>query len=199
MKTPSERQQMKLRYRIFFTLILIAVIATCAVYNYTKTAIQAEKSAYPLEYTHIVEKYADQYGIDCAIIYATILIESGFNPNAASPKGAQGLMQITPDTFEWLCTKTGEDNTKLDILDPDVNIRYGTYFLAMLYEEFGDAKIAHAAYNAGRARIRNWLKDENYFKDGELYYIPFTETRNYVEKIKKATEKYRNILEVTKK
>lgn len=196
---PSERQQMKLRYRILFTLMLIAAIAAIAVYNYTRTAIEEEKAAYPLKYNHIVEKYADQYGVDRAIIYATILCESNFEPNASSHKGAQGLMQITPDTFEWLCTKTGEDSTTLDILDPDINIRYGTFFLSMLYEEFGDPKIAHAAYNAGRARIKSWLEDENYFRDGELYHIPFSETRRYVEKIKRTTEKYRNILEVNRK
>ncbi len=186
---------MKLRYKILLTFILILAVTAAAVYNYTKTAMQNEIKAYPLKYTEIVEKYSFEYGIPQAVIYATIKCESNFDPDAASPKGAQGLMQITPDTFEWLCTKTGEDISQLDILDPDVNIRYGTFFLSMLYEEFNDATLAHAAYNAGRARVREWLKNEDYYKDGKLYNIPFEETRKYVERIKISTQKYYNILE----
>lgn len=187
---------MKLRTKIFFTVIIIIAVSAVSVYGYVRWAMRREMAEYPLKYTYTVEKYSREYGVPEAIIYATILCESSFMSRAASPKGAQGLMQITPETFEWLCTKTGEDSATLDLLDPDVNIRYGTYFLSMLYEEFGDPTIAHAAYNAGRSRVKSWLEDENYSKDGKLYYIPFDETRVYVERIKRATEKYYNILEV---
>lgn len=187
---------MKLRSKVFLTLLAVTVLSAFSVYNYVNTVIRREKAEYPIKYSEIVEKYSEEYGVPAAVVYATIRCESGFNPDAASPKGARGLMQITPDTFEWLCTKTGENSQTLDLLDPDVNIRYGTFFLAMLYEEFGDAKTAHAAYNAGRGRVRGWLEDENCSKDGKLYYIPFEETRVYVERIKRATEKYYNILEV---
>lgn len=194
----SKKQRHKLRYKVFFTLIVIVAISVFSVYNYTKIALREQIKNYPMEYADIVEKYSSLYGVDEPVIYATILCESNFDSGAVSPKGAMGLMQLTPDTFEWLCTKTGEDIQSLDILDPEVNIRYGTYFLAMLYEEFGAADIVHAAYNAGRSRVRGWLKSEEYFKDGKLYNIPFKETRSYVEKIKRATQKYYNILEVQK-
>jgi len=189
---------MKLRYKAFFTIVIIVVCTVAAVHNYTQTALENEKNTYPLKYTAIVEKYSHKYGIEPSVVYATILCESGFDADAVSPKNALGLMQITQDTFEWLCTKTGEDSESLDIMSPEVNIRYGTLLLSMLYEEFDDADVAHAAYNAGRARIKSWMKDERYYKDGALYHIPFEETRNYVGKIKRSIEKYRNILEVTK-
>lgn len=187
---------MKLRIKAFFTVVIILAISYFGIAEYVKRNIQYENIRYPLKYTHEVEKYSEIYGVNQEIIYATILCESGFDAGALSNKNAVGLMQITPETFEWLCTKTGEDSEKMDISDPETNIKYGTFFLSMLYDEFGDAKIAHAAYNAGRGRIKEWLKNSEYYKDGELYYIPFSETRNYVEKIRKATEKYANILEV---
>jgi len=187
---------MKSSVKFLLTLLVIAAVSYFAITEYVKRNIEYENIRYPLKYTHEVEKYSELYDVKQEIIYATILCESGFDPEAVSGKSAVGLMQLTPDTFEWLCTKTGEDSDKLDISDPETNIKYGTFFLSMLYEEFGDAKIAHAAYNAGRGRIKEWMKSSEYFKDGELYYIPFSETRNYVEKIRVATEKYANILEV---
>ncbi|MBQ9920737.1 MAG: lytic transglycosylase domain-containing protein [Clostridia bacterium] len=187
---------MKSSVKFLLTLLVIAAVSYFAITEYVKRNIEYENIRYPLKYTHEVEKYSELYDVKQEIIYATILCESGFDAEAVSGKSAVGLMQLTPDTFEWLCTKTGEDSDKLDISDPETNIKYGTFFLSMLYEEFGDAKIAHAAYNAGRGRIKEWMKSSEYFKDGELYYIPFSETRNYVEKIRVATEKYANILEV---
>ena len=187
---------MKSGIKILFTLAVIAAITVFAVQKYTKTALYNEFEAYPERYSDIVEKYSRQYGVETAIIYATILCESGFDEKAVSSAGAQGLMQITPETFEWLCTKTGDNAEEIDIFDADTNIRYGTLLLSMLYEEYGDATVAHAAYNAGRGRIREWMKNEAYYKDGKLYNIPFRETRNYVTKIKNATDKYRNISEV---
>ena len=187
---------MKSSVKFLLTLLVIAAVSSFAITEYVKRNIEYENIRYPLKYTHEVEKYSELYDVKQEIIYATILCESGFDAEAVSGKSAVGLMQLTPDTFEWLCTKTGEDSDKLDIFDPETNIKYGTFFLSLLYEEFGDAKIAHAAYNAGRGRIKEWMKSSEYFKDGELYYIPFSETRNYVEKIRVATEKYANILEV---
>ena len=187
---------MRLRFKVLFAVVFIAVLSYFAVTKYIEQSFSYENIRYPLKYTEYVEKYSKLYGVSEHIIYATILCESGFDAGAVSNKSAVGLMQITPDTFEWLCTKTGEDSEKLDITDPETNIKYGTFFLSMLYEESGNAKVAHAAYNAGRGRIKEWMKNSEYFKDGELYYIPFAETRNYVERIRIATEKYANILEV---
>lgn len=188
--------KLKFKFKLLLTVIIIAAISYLAITEYVDRSFMFENSKYPLKYTSEVEKYSRMYDVKQEIIYATILCESEFNADAVSHRGAIGLMQMTQETFEWLCTKTGEDCDELDIFDPETNIKYGTFFLSMLYEEFGDAKIAHAAYNAGRGRIKEWLKSSEYYKDGELYYIPFTETRNYVEKIREATEKYANILEV---
>lgn len=187
---------MKSIFKFFSAVLITAVVTYFIVSGYAKKSAEFKSLIYPLEYTREVEKYSELYGVSREIIYATIFCESKFDPDAVSSSNAFGLMQLTPDTFEWLCTKTGEDSEALDISDPETNIKYGTFFLSMLYEEFGDETIVHAAYNAGRGRVKEWLKSSDYYKDGELYYIPFSETRKYVEKIKETTEKYANILEV---
>lgn len=189
---------MKLRTKLLITVLLIGAISSFNVYKYVKSNINYLAQRYPVKYSDLVEKYSESFGVDETVIYATILCESNFIPDAESPKGAAGLMQITPETFEWLCTKTDENYEELNIYDPETNIKYGTFFLSMLYQEFGDATIVHAAYNAGRGRVREWLKNSEYCKDGKLYFIPYKETRIYVERIKNAIKKYSSILEEEK-
>jgi soluble lytic murein transglycosylase len=76
------------------------------------------------------------------------------------------------------------------LLDYEINIKFGTYFLSLLYEEFNDWDTALAAYNAGRGSVNKWLDDPNVTQDGKLVNIPFEETRNYIQKVNKAKEKY---------
>jgi soluble lytic murein transglycosylase len=110
--------------------------------------------------------------------------------------GAAGLMQLMPDTFNWLLSKTGESYTLEDLWDPAVNIRYGTMLLAVLYEEFGQWNTAYAAYNAGLNRVRLWLADPDVSQDGELVAIPYPETENYVKKVVKAAAEYRRLYDI---
>ena len=118
--------------------------------------------------------------------------ESGFKSDAVSVKGAIGLMQLTPDTFAWLCTKMGEaDSAAERLYNPEVNIRYGTYFLSLLYTEFGVWDTCFAAYNAGRTKVSAWLKDPAFNQNGKLVNIPISETAAYVKKVNRALAVYR--------
>lgn len=189
---------MKLRNKFITSFISIVILSFLAVYFYTQTSIGWQKEKYPLGYSQIVEKYSEIYSVEPEIIYATIWCESRFDPKAVSPKGACGLMQIMPETFEWLGQKLSEDTSQVDIFDPDVNIKYGTFLLSLLYDQFKNPDTAHAAYNAGIGRVRQWLENSEYYKDGKLYNIPYPETRNYVKKIITTTAKYRNIMEADK-
>ena len=142
-----------------------------------------------------VANAAAEFDMPGAMVLAVIRTESNFDANAVSPAGAVGLMQLLPETFEWLYTeKLGEPLHPGDISAPAVNIRYGTYYLSYLYAAFGDWPIALAAYNAGEGRVREWLEDPVLSKDGVLRDIPFPETKAYVEQTMRAyrhyTEKY---------
>lgn len=148
---------------------------------------------HPLKYTEYVEQYSNEYFVPREIIYAVIKCESSFQSDAVSYKGAIGLMQITPDTFDWLNSKTGEELLPELLYNPAINIKYGTYFLSMLYTEFGNWNNAWAAYNAGRGRVSEWLLDERYSRDGYLTDIPYEETREYVKRVEKAAEVYKRL------
>ena len=140
---------------------------------------------YPREYNELITKYASKYSLDESLIYAIIKCESGFDQNAYSNAGAIGLMQITPDTYEWAANKSGETYANKDELyDTETNIKYGCYIYSILKSEFEDDKTTLTAYNAGRGKVLSWLEDKNYSSDGILLNdIPYPETSNYVDKV----------------
>jgi len=148
---------------------------------------------YPLNFTEYVELNADYYGVPKDIIYSVIKVESNYSHNAVSAQGAVGLMQIMPDTFEWLLTKTGEDHSPDKLYDPAVNIKYGTYYLSMLYNELFVWDTVYAAYNAGIGNVRQWLKNDDYTTNGRLINIPFNETSKYVVKVNEARDMYNKL------
>lgn len=112
-----------------------------------------------------IKKYAREYGVDEKLVHAVIMAESGFNPNALSPKGAMGLMQLMPGTAKALGVT--------DAWDPEQNIRGGVKYLAQLSDKFdGDVEKMLAGYNAGPHRVVQY---------GGI--PPFKETQNYVKKI----------------
>lgn len=150
-----------------------------------KSSKSLELMTFPREYKEIVEAKSEEYGVPQSIIYAVIKQESGFDQNAESRVGAKGLMQIMPSTAEWINYYRGYGPKLDEIMDPQINIDYGTWLLYYLYELYGNWETCYAAYNAGYGSVSKWLKDPSYSDDGiTLYSIPYEETRNYVEKIK---------------
>lgn len=118
-------------------------------------------------YDVIIERHAQLHGIDPNLIKAVMKAESNFNPNAMSHKGAQGLMQLMPDTARLMKV----DNP----FDPDDNIRGGTKYLKYLDETFGgNLDLVLAAYNAGPARVKEY----------NMNIPPYEETRTYVQRVK---------------
>lgn len=154
-----------------------------------------EKNAYPREYAEYVEAYAEQYGVPETLIFAVIRTESSFDSGAVSSAGAVGLMQMLPETFEWLTDEILFDHLESGMLyDPETNIKYGTYLLSRYYDRYGDWRLVFAAYNGGPGNLDKWLEDPEY-SDGEggLKKIPFRETRNYVKKVTDAWDMYERL------
>ena len=180
-------------YSRLLTVFVLAAIVAGALFVYSFLVKKYENEMYPRLYGDIVSGCAEVYAVPEHIIYAVIRTESGFDEYALSSKGAVGLMQITPDTFNWLLSKTGESLITDDLYKPDINIRYGVYFLSMIYSEFGDWRTAYAAYNAGMTRVRGWLDDPELTQNGKLVNIPFNETSNYVERVADAADTYKRL------
>ncbi|MGN0460688.1 MAG: lytic transglycosylase domain-containing protein [Ruminococcus sp.] len=154
-----------------------------------------KKLQYPKKYSEFVEKYSENYGVDENLVYAVIRTESHFSAEDVSGAGAMGLMQITSECFEFLQNNIPDDSTEYDdsaLYDPEVNIKFGTYFLSYLLDKYKNIeKTALAAYNAGFGTVDTWLSDPACSEDGEnLDVILYPETENYVKKVEESKNAY---------
>lgn len=180
---------------IISVLLILAVLSVVAFHTIKKFLVSLEYKMYPLpeEYLDEIEKWADEYDVPIEIVCGIIHTESGFDPEAVSRAGAKGMMQITKDTFEWILFRLKDQKSEEVLFDYKINIQYGTYLLSYLYSEFGDWDTVFAAYNAGIGSVKLWLADESISENGKLKNIPYKETADYVEKVNKAAEKYKQL------
>ena len=195
----KNRVRKKKRSRIFWCVaasLLLAMLIIAFVWR-GQIARQYQELRHPLAYEHIIRHYADLRELDPYLVMAVIRAESSFDAEAESPVGALGLMQLMPATAEWIAGRIGLDFEQVDLLRPRYNIRMGTYYLRHLIELFEEVDTALAAYNAGMGNVWRWLEDEQYSADGRtLHTIPFTETRNYVERVNDFMIVYRELYEL---
>jgi len=142
---------------------------------------------FPLHYREIVDHYAKEYELPPELVMAVIRVESKFDPTITSQKGARGLMQIMPSTGEWIAEKLDyKDFHEDDLFIPEVNIEFGTWYLAHLYYDEFDGNLAAtiAAYNGGRGNVRQWLESGKWSGEFEdVSNIPYKETREFVGKV----------------
>jgi len=138
----------------------------------------------PVFHADTINKCADQYGLDPLFITAVIKVESNFFRRARSNRGAIGLMQVLPSTAKGLAPELGySDFSKVDLENPDTNIRFGSLYLKKLLDEFnGNTFLAAAAYNAGMTKVKGWYS-QNPLLGVESADIPYRETRNYVDNV----------------
>ncbi len=154
-----------------------------------------EKNLYPINYKDFIEKYAAEYELPPELLAAVIMTESSFDANAKSPVGATGLMQLLPSTCEEMCERMKIEYSEAMLTDPESSIKIGAYYLRYLYNNTGkNWETACAAYNAGIGNVKKWQKNPEYSEDGvTLIKIPASETRNYIDRIKKYKEKYKDL------
>ena len=151
-----------------------------------------DKWLYPLKYKELIIEQADLYGLDRALVFATIKVESSFDKNAKSAKSAIGLMQITESTGKFIASMQGLEN--YDLLDEKTNVKFGCYYLRYLFNKFHVIVTVVCAYNAGEGNVSKWLKSsENSDDQITLKSIPFKETEEYLKKIVKTFEKYKKL------
>lgn len=178
--------------RFIRNLLATLVIAVILAIGLNLALITMKTYDMQINYVDIIEKYSKKYNSDPLMIASIVKVESGFDPGATSPMNAKGLMQILPDTGEWIAEKLEEDYHDEKLYDPDYNIHLGAYYYEYLYEHFGDVEIALAAYNGGMGNVEEWLKDPQISYHGDkLDNIPFGETKNYVEKVMNTYETYK--------
>lgn len=140
------------------------------------------------KYKNYVVKYSDEFGLDKALVYAVIKVESGFKKDAVSKSGALGLMQILPSTAKWIAKELGEEYLKDKMFEPETNILYGCFYLDYLFDRFGDMEIVICAYNAGEGKVLDWIENGKL----ERNEIDYEETRNYLAKVEKYYRIYKS-------
>ena len=139
---------------------------------------------FPVKHQEQVYKNSERSEIDPAWIYAMMRQESAFMPDAISPVGARGLMQLMPATAKNVARKLKQRRpSKYELLQPEKNIRLGTAYLQEVYKRFENPVLAIAAYNAGPHRVERWLPDSDMPADIWIELVPFKETRNYLKNV----------------
>jgi soluble lytic murein transglycosylase len=150
-----------------------------------------DRVRYPLRYETIIRGHAENYDLEPALIAAVIYQESRFRPYVRSESGAIGLMQVMPDTAKGIALRTGGSQFRVkDLFVPELNVRYGSWYLRHLLDRYGgDERLALAAYNAGQRRVDEWRR--------RGIGIQFEETRRYVERIAELEDVYRDAHDLT--
>ena len=165
--------------------ILAVFVAAFAVYVLETEPRWYERMRYPLEYEKIVVGHAENYRLEPHLLAAVIYQESKFDANAVSESGAVGLMQLLPATAQGIADRTGGSGWhERDLVDPELNVRYGSWYLRHLVDKYGDEQTALAAFNAGQGNVDSWRRDGK--------GIAFAETRHYVDRVEELKRIYRD-------
>ena len=152
------------------------------------------KVGLPLSDTDVIREQAAQKHLDPALIAAVIYAETKFDPRP-STAGAEGLMQILPDTAYFIAHLSGGVAfTASDLATPSINVAYGSYYLRYLLDRYhGNEMLALAAYNGGLANVDSWVAQAGAAgRRMSAAEIPFAETRAYVQRVLAAQQAYRS-------
>ncbi len=171
---------------ILFGILVVGVVAVLLLSDLFQRGIQ--EVTLPLRHENVIRQQAEEKDVDAALIAAVIFAESKFS-DATSTAGARGLMQITPETADEIEKLSGGTTFETDDLsDPDLNIRYGTFYLRHLLNIYDDDPVAAlAAYNAGPGNAEAWGGSNLTIDD-----IEFPETKAYVKTVLEKQREYRH-------
>jgi len=155
---------------------------------------------YPTDYEEYVLKYSEEFEVDPVLIFSVIKVESNFQPRATSNVGARGLMQLMNDAYDWVKFRLDDDSESFDdMYDPEINIKYGSYYLSFLMERYdGSIDLTAAAYHCGMGLVDSWLEDGTISAENfDVNDIPEEndQTSHYVNKINDAYSAYKELLE----
>jgi soluble lytic murein transglycosylase len=176
------------RLRIVLLVVVAAAAGVFAVTRLVDVEDALREVTLPLRHEDSIRQQAAEKDLDPALIAAVIYAESRFSGDQTSEAGARGLMQVTPATARAIADQSGGVTFRVaDLANSDINIRYGSYHLRDLLDQYGGNLIAAlAAYNAGSGNVDGWGAAEL-----ELGDIEFPETRAYVEQVLEKRDQYR--------
>ena len=193
-RAARRRRQRRRTLLTIFASALVVLIALGAWALFGRDRI--DFSRYPMTYAPEIRAAAAEFSLDPAYVASVVLAESSFDAEAVSSVGAIGLMQIMPDTGEWIAGKLEDEPFDVQRLyQPEVNLRYGCWYLRFLLDRYdGDTYTASTAYHQGQGRVDQWLEDPEYSEDGRtLTAISSAVTDTYVNRIMESYAHYQEL------
>ena len=145
------------------------------------------------DYQQDIVTYSEKNKIDPFLVASIIKNESNFSHKAVSQVGAIGLMQIMPETGEWIAKQMGLPNyTNESLYETEMNIRMGCWYVGELDAEFKhNLALIMIAYNAGRGQTKAWMQENGWdYNFNDPSKIPYPDTREYVQKVLRDRDKY---------
>jgi soluble lytic murein transglycosylase len=180
------RSRARRRRGILLLMVLVAILAILPFALRAPDAVM--RTIYPLRYADTIREASEENDLEPAFVAAVIYTESRFRPDVRSHKEAYGLMQLLPQSANFIQRKSGIEG---DFRDPKVNIKLGTWFLGYLNDRYaGDERLMLAAYNSGEGSVDAWTSDEGFDIKKD---IPYKETRQYVDRALKTQETYQDL------
>lgn len=193
-RAARRRRQRRRTLLAIFASALIVLIALGAWALFGRGRM--DLSRYPMTYAPEIRAAAAEFSLDPAYVASVVLAESSFDAEAVSSAGAIGLMQIMPDTGEWIAGKLEDEPFDVQRLyQPEVNLRYGCWYLRFLLDRYDeDMYTASTAYHQGQGRVDQWLEDPQYSQDGRtLTAISSAVTDTYVNRIMESYANYQEL------
>lgn len=180
------------RKRVFAVLLLSFLVFLFLSSNWVSRLL------YPIRFTPEIRQIAQKYELDPFFVAAIIRVESNYEVKTVSRKGAFGLMQLMPDTSDWIIERGKfAEAYKQQLHDPAVSIELGSWYLNWMQKQFNGNMIAViAGYNAGHGKVSQWLQNEEW--DGTLSGvgdIPYGETRHYIQRVTYYHDIYKKLYE----
>ena len=175
-------------------IILIISLALGGVFELC--CLGAERLAHPRKYQETVTEYATLYGVPEHVVYAMLKAQSGFDSTKQGENGEIGLLQLTPARYLALAAEAKDPEANPAALyDPDTNIRYGTMYLAKLFQKYGMWSTVYAAWYAGEDAVDEWLLNPAYVDPdfGTLVTIPDKQIAKATKKTVKAQDIYEKL------
>src|SRR3954464_8005795 len=187
----ADRRAKVRRRRRGFAVALASLAALVLIIGLHPLKHAVQEITLPLRHEDIIRQQSHAKGLDPALVAAVIYQESKFS-DQTSVAGARGLMQITPDTADFIAKQSGGIRFTLeDLATPQINIAYGTWYLRWLLDRYdGRTALAVAAYNAGFGHVDDWVRQAGGPEAFDPKTIPYPETRNYVQQVLERRKDY---------
>ncbi|MEL6262137.1 MAG: transglycosylase SLT domain-containing protein [Cyanobacteria bacterium J06626_6] len=157
--------------------------ADIAEYESLKASSSFWQAIYPFQFPDLILGWAAERDLNPLLVTALVRQESRFQADIQSVVGAVGLMQVMPETGEWISSQIGQDSYALN--QPTDNVKFGTWYLDFTHREYANNSLfAVASYNAGPNAVNQWIEEGKFTSADEFVEnIPYPETKGYVEKV----------------